>query len=309
MPEATARVAFVFPGAGVDLCGVEAELAQRHAGAFAPYLDGASRRAGVDLAAALAAGTVDAIPDREKQYFTYAFGAAYASLLNARGVAPIATAGYSFGVYAALFGAGALTFAAGLDVVERAYAAMAEAIGAADHGMAIAVGLSEAEVRAALDGGRFAGLVLATANSETCHVVSGPRDELEAAIAAFAARDALAARLLPVAIPYHHPRLLAGASARLREALAGVALSAPRCPVVSSIDQRALFEPRDLAEFLAANLSTPISWVRVVRALAALGAEAVIECGPGVSLVQNARFVDGAPPHLGLRSARGRLLP
>jgi [acyl-carrier-protein] S-malonyltransferase len=307
MADAATRVALVFPGAGVESCGAEAELCARNRAAFAPYLGEASERARLDLAAALAGGRVDAIPDREKQYFTYAFGAGYAALLLSRGVEPVATAGYSFGVYAALFGAGAATFTQGLDILERAYAVMAEEIGAAEHGMAIAVGLGEAEVRAVLRGEACAELVLATSNSETCHVVSGPRAALEAAVEGFLARDAVAARLLPVAIPYHHPRLLGRASARLRDFLAGVGISPARRPVVSSVDQRALIEPREIAAFVAANLSTPISWVRVLETLASRGARAVIECGPGVSLSQNARFVDGAPTHISLKNARGRL--
>jgi len=307
MTDAAPRLAFVFPGAGVELCGVEAELRARHADAFRPFLAEASERARIDFAAALDGGRVDAIPDREKQYFAYAFGAAFAALLGSRGLAPVATAGYSFGVYAALFGASAVTFTAGLDILERAYALMAEDIGTAEHGMVIAVGLTEGEVRDVLRGERFAELVLAISNSATCHVVSGPRAALEGALEAFSARDAISARLLPIAIPYHHPRLLDRASARLRDFLAGAGISAPRCPVISSIDQRALTTKDEIADFVAANVATPISWTRVLGALAALGAEAAVECGPGVSLAQNARFVDGAPPHVSLKNARGRL--
>ena len=102
-------------------------------------------------------------------------------------------------------------------------------------------------------------------------------------------------------------RITPATRARLLLFLAGAPLSTPRCPVVSSVDQRPLTEPLEIADFVAANLSTPISWVRVLGALSSLGALAAIECGPGVSLTQNARFVDGAPPHVGLRSARGRL--
>jgi [acyl-carrier-protein] S-malonyltransferase len=307
MADAAARVAFAFPGAGVELCGAEAELAARHADVFGPFLGEASERARIDFGAALAEGRIDAVPDREKQRFTYAFGAGYAELLRRRGVEPVATAGYSFGVYAALFGAGAVTFEAGLDILERAYELMAEECGAAELGMAIAVGLREREVREVLAEARCAGLVLANSNSDTCHVVSGARAALEAAIEAFGARDAVAARLLPVAIPYHHPALLGRASAALRDFLAGVDIAAPRCPVISSVDQRALIAPADLADFVAANLATPIRWVRVVAALAALGATVVAECGPGASLTQNARFVEGAPPHVSPRNARGRL--
>ena len=307
MADPALRVAFVFPGAGVELCGVEAELCARHDDVFAPFLNEASDRARVDFRAALASGSVDRIPDREKQLFTYAFGAAFCALLESRGVAPVATAGYSFGVYAALFGAGAVTFTRGLDILEYAYAAMADEIGTAEHGMGIAVGLSELEVRGVLGTERCADVILASSNSETCHVVSGPGAGLAAAIEGFAARDAISARLLPVAIPYHHPRILGRASARLRDFLAGVELTEPRCPLVSSIDQRALIARADLADFVAANVATPICWVRVLTALASLGAQAAVECGPGVSLAQNARFVDGAPPHVSLKNARGRL--
>jgi [acyl-carrier-protein] S-malonyltransferase len=307
MADAAARVAFVFPGAGVELSGVEAELCARHADVFGPFLDEASDRARIDFCGALARGTVDGIPDREKQCFTYAFGAAFAALLRTRGIEPVATAGYSFGVYAALFGAGAVTFTQGLDILERAYGLMADDCAAAEHGMAIAVGLTEREVREVLLGERCAALALASTNSEACHVVSGPRVALDAALEAFSARDAISARLLPVAIPYHHPRLLGRASERLRDFLAGVGIAATRCPVVSSIDQRALTAPDEIADFVAANVATPISWLRVLAALAALGAHVVAECGPGISLSQNARFVEGAPPHVSLKNARGRL--
>ena len=307
MAEAGTRTAFVFPGAGVPCCGAEAELCARHPAAFAPALQLASRRAGVDFLSALAGGGIDAIPDRERQHFTYAFGAAFSDLLRARGIEPVATAGYSFGVYAAMYAAGAVSLEAGFEILERAYAAMADEIPPSGYGMGIIVGLAAGEIRDLLEAPAHAALVLANSNSETCHVLSGPAPALQLALAAAEARDAISAKPLPVSIPYHHPGLLGRASEALRAFLDGVEIRAPRCPVVSSVDRRALTAPREIAEFVAANLSTPICWALVVPALAELGAAAVVECGPGVSLAQNARFIDGAPPHASVRTARGRL--
>jgi [acyl-carrier-protein] S-malonyltransferase len=301
------RVAFVFPGAGVPCCGAEARLWEERAGAFAPFLEEASSRAGVDFAAALADGRIDAIPDRERQHFTYAFGAAFCELLRACGLEPVATAGYSFGVYAALYGAGAISLSTGFDLLERAYEVMAAATAGLDCGMGIVVGLTAAEVRALLAGDGLEALVLANSNSETCHVLSGPAPALDAALAAASLRDAISAKRLPVAIPYHHPALLDRARRELLDVLGAARFLDPRCPVVSSIDQRPLRSPAELAGFVAANVATPISWARVVPALAALGAEAVVDCGPGISLAQNARFIDGAPPHVSVKNARGRL--
>jgi len=307
MAEASKRAAFVFPGAGVPCCDADRELWVRHQAAFSPFLDEASSRAGVHFAAALDDCHIDTIPDREKQYFTYAFGAAFCELLRSRGIEPVATAGYSFGVYAALFGAGAIRFSSGLDILERAYSLMAEETASADAGMGIVVGLEAEAMRALLRDPAFFEIVLANSSGDACHVLSGPKAALGEALDAATRRDAISAKALPVSIPYHHPAILGRASLRLRSFLEGVALRAPRCPIVSSIDQRALLGAAEIRDFVARNLSTPISWVRVVGALGGLGAEVAIECGPGVSLAQNARFIEGALRHVGVKKARSRL--
>jgi [acyl-carrier-protein] S-malonyltransferase len=307
MAEAPLRAAFVFPGAGVPCCGAEVELFSRHEAFLAPFLEEASRRAGIDFATALANGAVDATPDRERQLFTYAFGAGLAELLCSRGIEPALTAGYSFGVYGALFGAGAISFEQGFDLLERAYAVMAEETASTDAGMGVVVGLEEEEMRTVLCDPAFFELVLANSSGDTCHVLSGPKPALALALEAALRAGALSAKTLPLSIPYHHPAILGRASSRLRPFLDGVALCTPRCPIISSIDQRALLGAAEIRDFVASNLSTPIAWVRVVAKLSALGATSAIECGPGISLSQNARFIEGALPHVSVRNARGKI--
>lgn len=307
MAERGSKTAFAFPGVGVELSGAEADLLAWERETLGPFVAAASSCAKVDFAAALAAGRMADIADREQQYFTYAFGVGLAEVVRRRGIEPCATAGYSFGVYAALAGAGAISFESGFAVLERAFAIMAEEVRDADCGMAIIVGLGLDEVRSIVAKLELSGLVLANSNNDTCHILSGRSAELAAALELAAARDAVAARRLPVAIPYHHPEVLRRGSARLREALGDIAWSAPRCPVVSSIDQRLLTEPETLRDFVAANIATPISWREVVRQLASLGVGTVFECGPGISLSQNARFMDGAPRHVNVKTIRRKL--
>ena len=68
-----------------------------------------------------------------------------------------------------------------------------------------------------------------------------------------------------------------------------------------------LTDPAALKDFTAANLSTPIHWQRVVETLVRSGVDLVFECGHGVSLTQNARFLQSAPRHANVRNWRRAL--
>jgi len=45
----------------------------------------------------------------------------------------------------------------------------------------------------------------------------------------------------------------------------------------------------------------------VMKKLGDLGVDSAIECGPGVSLSQHARFIEEAPRHYNLKNLRRRL--
>jgi [acyl-carrier-protein] S-malonyltransferase len=282
-------VAFAFPGVGVRPCGREAGFYAVHRHLMEPLLDAAGEAAGEDLARILREGGTASLADREQQFFTYAFGAAASLAFREGGLAPSCTAGYSFGIYAALFAAGALSFEDGIAAFSRAYDLMERASAGRGCSMGIVVGLEESDLRRLLDGaGRS--LRLVNSNNDTCHVLSGDAGELDRALAAATAQDAFSAQRLPVGIPYHHPDVLSGASAEFAGFLDTLDWRTPACPVISSVDRRMLREAADLEAFAAANLSTPISWREVVRALDRRGFSTLVECGPGVSLTQNARF-------------------
>jgi [acyl-carrier-protein] S-malonyltransferase len=294
------RVAFAFPGVAVRLCGAETGVLRAREALFRPLLDEASDVAGRDLTAALRSGTVDALADREKQAFTYAFSVGVARAFAETGVAPDLFAGYSFGVYAALAFSGAVSFTDGLAMLAEAYDVMERATAGRDAGMAVVIGLTEAEVRASL-GDRNGTATLVNSNSDVCHVVAGLAPDLAAFVADARARGAVSAEALGVRIPYHHPVLLADAVPAFRRFLAGRTWNDPTCPLVSSIDQSLLATAAELTEFAARNLATPISWRRVALRLAREGVARIVECGPGISLTQNGRFLPAGITYLNVR--------
>jgi len=302
------KTAFAFPGAGIKPCGREAPFFARHERILRPLLDEASQIAGVNLAGELSAGRIDRLADDGNQCFTYAFGAGVCRVLDEAGIRPDLAAGYSFGIYGALVAAGAVSFGDGLRMVRKAFDLMAEGCRGVEAGMAAIVGLGRDDIEALLAGRPGADVHLVITNSDLCHVLSGPAGELARVIEEARGRGAVGTERLEVAVPYHHP-MIAGASADFASFLETIPWKTPACPVVSSITQELLTRPPQLIDFAARNLSTPISWQGVVEKLAAEGVSRIIECGPGISLSQNGRFLPGGIEYVNLRTMEKRIGP
>jgi [acyl-carrier-protein] S-malonyltransferase len=303
----TSRTAFAFPGAGVKPCGREADFYRRHERTMKPLLDEASEHARADLVQELVDGGVERLSDARNQCFTYAFGACVRDVLDQRGHRPDVAAGYSFGVYAALYAARSLSFADGLSAVTTAFRIMKARCEGKAAGMAVIIGLCGPDLQKLIERAGPGPLCLVNSSSELSHVVAGPRRELARFCEEADEAGAVSAALLDVEVPYHHPEMLGGASDELRGFLERLEWKEPACPVISSIDQRPLTTSQMLIEFTASNLSTPISWRRVVESLPAMKVGRIIECGPGISLSQNGRFIEGGLEYVNVRNMNGRL--
>lgn len=132
-------------------------------------------------------------------------------------------------------------------------------------------------------------------------VVNGPRQVvLSGDLAATGAALALAAELggvaraLPIGGAYHTP-LLHGAVEPFAEALRAVCRR-PVLPLVSSTQARVLLEVEDVVEALARSLVLPVRWERAVSATLAVGADGLVDVGPGQTLANLADH------HPGLRT-------
>ena len=95
---------------------------------------------------------------------------------------------------------------------------------------------------------------------------------------------------LPVSAPFHSS-LLAPAAARLKAALASIAVRPPRIPVVNNVDAQIYSEPDRIKDALVRQADHPVRWVECVRAMAAQGVSEMVECGPGKVLAPLARRI------------------
>ncbi len=134
------------------------------------------------------------------------------------------------------------------------------------------------------------GLTVANDNAPGQLVLSGALEAVTEARKRLRAEGAKALRL-PVAGAFHSP-LMAAASEGFAAALAQTEFTTPGAPVYSCT-AAAPFE--DVRAGLAAALTQPVLWQATLRRMAADGAEAFLETGPGdvlTGLVR--RTIEGA---------------
>lgn len=216
------------------------------------------------------------------------------------GPAPDYAAGHSLGEYAALVAAGSLGFAEAVSLVAERGRAMQEAVPEGMGAMAAILGLSDPDVRAVCqECAEGEVLTAANYNAPGQVVIAGTRAAIERAVPAAKKRGAKRAIPLAVSVP-SHCELMRPAAARLAPFLASIPIRQPLFPVLHNWNVAPADQPDTIRQALMNQLFSPVRWVETVTRLGALGAQYVIECGPGKILTGlNKRTTDSACLALG----------
>jgi [acyl-carrier-protein] S-malonyltransferase len=202
----------------------------------------------------------------------------------------VAVAGHSVGEYAAAVAANALQPSDAMRLVierGRAMAAMHEGT------MCALIGIDQDAATSvcaetASDTGEV--VVVANHNAPGQLVISGSRAGVEAAAQRALTRGARRAIPLNVSGAFHSP-LMADAALRFSAALDAVAIADPHPPVVCNVDARAAQSAAELRDRLREQLTSPVLWIACVERLVELGAETLIEVGPGSVLTGLAKRI------------------
>ncbi len=96
--------------------------------------------------------------------------------------------------------------------------------------------------------------------------------------------------LLPVSVPAHSA-LMQPAGEKLRAKLAAIEVSRTTVPVYN-VDITFHGTPEEIRDAVVRQLSSPVQWVQIVRAMLAAGADHIVECGPGKVLAGLSRRID-----------------
>lgn len=245
--------------------------------------DEASTILGYDLWTLCSEGPIESLNETERtQPAMLVAGIATWRLWQERGgLTPAIVTGHSLGEFTALVAAGAIDFAACVDLVRFRGKAMQEAVPLGTGAMAALLGLEDAEVEAACAEAAQGSVVEAVNfNSPGQVVIAGEKAAVLRAIEAAKARGAKRAIELPVSVP-SHSSLMKSAGVRLGERLASLEIRAPRLRYLSAVDAKEHSAPDDIRGLLVRQLSSPVRWTATITALSSGGVKYIVECGPG----------------------------
>ena len=288
-------VAFIFPGQGSQAPGMGRALAEAHAEA-ADVFEIIDQALGEKLSATLWHGsTEELILTRIAQPGLMAVSlAAYHVLTAMIGSLPTSVtyfAGHSLGEYSALAAAESFQLADAAKLLRHRGEAMQRAVPPGEGAMAAIIGLEALDVAALAEAVAMDQICeMANDNGGGQIVLSGHKQAIDRAIVSAKQRGAKRAVLLTVSAPFHSS-LMQPAADEMEQALAKVAIAAPRVPVVANVTAAPHGDPDSIRHNLVEQITATVRWRESIRWLAGQGVTRFVELGAGKVLTGLARRI------------------
>lgn len=260
---------WIFPGQGSQAVGMGTDLAEVGKDKFAE----AEAILGWSILEKVQTDAAELAKTQFTQPCLYVVSAILADILQAKGAKPDAVAGHSLGEYSALYCAGVIDFATGLELVKQRSLLMSEASGGA---MTAFIGFDRAQLESAI--ATTDNVVMANDNSADQVVISGTAEAVKAIVDQVKAK-----RAIPLAVSgaFHSP-LMAEAAEKFAEVLAQVDFNEAAFPVISNVaPDEATTSGQTLRDRLTQQMTSPVRWREICLYLAAQGYEQAIEVGSG----------------------------
>jgi [acyl-carrier-protein] S-malonyltransferase len=190
--------------------------------------------------------------------------------------------GHSLGQVSALIAAGALSFEDGVRLAARRAEVTQAAADRHPGRMAALLGASDEQLEAALAGSK-GDCWLANDNAPGQTVIAGTPEGVDAASEAARAAGVRKIVALDVDGAFHTP-LMAEAREAFLPDLASCSFHSVELPVVSNGDARKYTDADGWPARLADHLVEPVRWRQSMQTLVSLGADGLVEVGPGNTL-------------------------
>jgi [acyl-carrier-protein] S-malonyltransferase len=283
--------ACIFPAFGTEYLGTEREIIHGLSYDLDLLFEMGAAAAGLDRS------LIDLYPDGsfpdelQSQYIAYLYSCAVSDIVKKKIRRLNCCAGYSMGLYAALYHTGAVSFEEGLALIKKAYECIQKDASGYDLTMGVIAGLTYDDLASVIAGNAPA-VEIINVNNRHNMIIAGTRVDVEKTVGAARQEGALNAKILQMKVAYHSRRMDAAARA-LREHLGIHTPKAPDHPLISTIDQRIMRTSDDLVNDLVSNINTPINWMKTMEAMIRNGVTLFLECGPGRSLERMGKFIDG----------------
>lgn len=260
---------WIFPGQGSQAVGMGLDLAEIGKDKF----DKAEKILGWSILDKSQTDAVELAKTEFTQPCLYVISAILSDVLKAKGAKPDTVTGHSLGEYSALYCAGVVDFATGLELVKQRSLLMSEASGGA---MTALLGFDRLQLEEAI--AQTADVILANDNSNDQVVISGTEAAIKSICEQVKSRKAIP---LKVSGAFHSP-LMTEAATQFAVTLEKTIFNDAEMPVISNVaPDDATTSGQVIREHLAQQMTSPVRWREICLYLAAQGYEKAIEVGSG----------------------------
>ncbi len=284
------KTAFIFPAFGCRYLGNERDILNGMSGDLDELTSRAKTAVALDMHEFMACGDGNFTRELQSQYAVYIYSCALSNTLKRSGLHTDFVAGYSMGLYAALFHAESIIFEQGLDLITRAYDGIRSVTADLQFGVGVISGLSQADVRNLIDGHHDIEII--NVNNRHNLLISGYESSVKKILSLAREQGALNNKYLTFHSPYHS-RFMDRAAKEFREYCSTMTIYDPLYPVISTVDRREITSWQDVSRDLSDNINRNINWLETMNFMIGAGVDAFVECGPGKSLYRMAKFIDG----------------
>lgn len=200
----------------------------------------------------------------------------YLKKIKEAGKTPDVVAGHSLGEYSALFAAGVFDFITGLKIVQYRGQLMSEAKGG---GMAAVIGMNKAQIEKVLTDNSLTSIDIANINAPAQIVISGLKQDIDAAKPVF--EKAGASMYIPLNVSgAFHSRYMQEAGNKFAAFISQFDFSEPKIKIVANVNAQ-FYEKQLVKENLYKQMISSVQWVDSVRYMISIGVKEFEEIGPG----------------------------
>lgn len=274
------KTAFLFPGQGVQACGMGEDFYQNSEQA-AGLFEEAGEALNLDMKK-LCFEKNELLDQTEytQAALVTTYLAIYRELVR-RGVKPDITAGLSLGEYAAIAAAGAMSDLDAIRLVRKRGMLMAHTVPAGEGAMCAILALDEKKIEEVLQG--IPDVTIANYNCPGQIVITGKTAAVKQAAEELKEAGARRTLMLNVSGPFHSP-MLESAGEALRKELEQISFGKLEIPYVTNVNAQKVTDHSQIPDLLVRQMYSPVRWMQSMETMIADGVDIFVEIGPGKTL-------------------------